>query len=92
LRQAGLANPKVEGRRSHAEARPEVVAEAKRLRRASPKTGERRSFREIAKQLASMGHLNERGQPYNAASIKAMIDGPMPTVPKALPGEFKNLK
>jgi DNA invertase Pin-like site-specific DNA recombinase len=80
LRKAGLANPKVEGRRSHAEARPEVVAEAKRLRRASPKTGERRSFRQIAKQLESMGHINERGRPYNATSIKAMIDGPMPTL------------
>jgi hypothetical protein len=56
----------------------EVIATAKRLRRASPKTGEFRSFRQIAKELASMGHLNERGQRYNAASIKAMIDGPMP--------------
>ena len=40
---AGLPgiNGKVEGRKSHLEARPEVVAEAKRLHRASPKTGER---------------------------------------------------
>ena len=34
-------NGKVEGRKSHLEARPEVVAEAKRLHRASPKTGRR---------------------------------------------------
>ena len=68
-----------EGRKSHAELRPDVVREAKRLRRASPKSGERRSFRQIATELAGMGHLNERGQPYNAASIKAMVDGPMPT-------------
>jgi DNA invertase Pin-like site-specific DNA recombinase len=79
LRQAGESNPKVEGRRSHAEARPEVVAIAKRLRRASPKSGERRSFRQITKELASMGHLNERGRPYNATSIKAMVDGPKPS-------------
>jgi hypothetical protein len=55
------------------------VAIAKRLRRASPKSGERRSFRQIAKELASMGHLNERGRPYNATSIKAMVDGPKPS-------------
>jgi hypothetical protein len=56
----------------------DVVAITKRLRRASPKTGERRSLRQIAQELARMGHLNERGQPYKAASIKAMVDGPMP--------------
>jgi DNA invertase Pin-like site-specific DNA recombinase len=56
----------------------EAIATAKRLRRASPKTGERRSFRQIADELQAMGHLNERSHPYNAASIKAMVDGPMP--------------
>jgi agmatinase len=38
------AKGKCEGRKSHAEKRPEAVAEAKRLRRASPTTGERRSL------------------------------------------------
>ena len=57
---AGLPgiNGKVEGRKSHLEARPEVVAVAKRLHRASPKTGERRSLRKIAAELATLGHLN----------------------------------
>jgi DNA invertase Pin-like site-specific DNA recombinase len=32
---------KCEGRKAHSELHPDVVAEAKRLRRASPKTGER---------------------------------------------------
>ena len=36
------------GRKSHAEKRPNVVAEAKRLYRANPKTGNRRSLREIS--------------------------------------------
>jgi DNA invertase Pin-like site-specific DNA recombinase len=67
-----------EGRKTHAELRPVVVREAKRLRRANPKTGERRSFRQIADTLANMGHLNERGAPFNAMSVKNMIDGPMP--------------
>ena len=52
-----------------------VRAEAKRLRRASPKTGERRSLREIAAELAAGGHVNVNGRPYNAKSIKAMIEG-----------------
>src|SRR5262245_61450749 len=68
-----------EGRKTHAEDRPKVGREAKRLRRANPKTGERRSYRQIAKMLKDMGHLNERGAEFNAQSIKNMVDGPMPS-------------
>jgi len=64
----------VEGRKSHAELRPDVVALAKRLHRASPKTGKRRSLREIAAELARSGHMNERGMPYAAQSIKMMLE------------------
>lgn len=66
---------KCEGRKGHAELRPDVVAEAKRLRRASPKTGERRSLREISKALEAAGHVNENGKPYNAKSVRAMLQG-----------------
>ena len=52
----------------------EAVATAKRLRRASPKTGDRLSLRQISAKLAEAGHLNERGQPYNAKSIQSMLD------------------
>jgi hypothetical protein len=48
---------------------------AKRLRRASPKTGDRLSYREIAAKLEAAGHLNERGARYNPASIKRMLEG-----------------
>ena len=51
----------------------EAVAMARRLRRANPKSGERRSLRRISAELAAAGHLNERGQPYNAKSIRAML-------------------
>ena len=54
------------------------MAEAKRLHRASPKTGERRSLRQISAELAKLGHLNERGQPFNAASVRAMIGQDLP--------------
>ena len=48
------------GRKPHGELRPEVVAEAKRLRRAQSKTGERLSYRKIGTQLAAAGFVNER--------------------------------
>ncbi|MFZ0854612.1 MAG: recombinase family protein [Hyphomicrobiaceae bacterium] len=69
---------KCEGRKSHVELRPEVVREAKRLRRASPLNGDRRSFRKISSELAAMGHLTRRGTPFSASAVQAMIDGPMP--------------
>src|SRR4051812_3143441 len=65
---------KVEGRKSHAELRPEVVSEAKRLCRRSPKTGERRSLREISAELAAMGHLGSTGRPFSPSIIKAMVE------------------
>ena len=64
---------KCEGRKPHGELRPEAVALAKRLHRASPKTGKRMSLRKIAAALAEAGHLNERGQPFNPKSIVAMV-------------------
>ena len=69
------AQGKCEGRKSHAELRPDVVREAKRLHRASPKTGERRSLRKIAAELATMGYTNERGKPFAAKSVRAMVYG-----------------
>ena len=76
---------KCEGRKSRLErlkSDPEAVerlheaaALAKRLHRASPKTGKRRSLREISQQLEDAGYLNEQGRPYHAESIKRMIEG-----------------
>jgi len=67
---------KVGGRKSHAELWPGAVVLAKRLRRANPKTGDRLSFREISKRLKDAGHVNERGQPFNPQSVRAMLEGP----------------
>ena len=66
---------KCKGRKAHSELRPEVVAEAKRLRRASPKTGERLSYRQISVRLAEAGFLNERGRPFNPKSARSMLAG-----------------
>jgi hypothetical protein len=69
---------KCEGRKGHHELRPAAVRMAKHLAQAS-RTGERRSLRKIAAKLAEMGHVNEAGKPFAAASIKAMVEGPMPS-------------
>jgi DNA invertase Pin-like site-specific DNA recombinase len=63
---------KVEGRKSHAEARPEVVAEAKRLRRRRPKGGQR-SLRQIAAELFQAGHANAKGKPFTPQSVANML-------------------
>jgi len=72
---------KCEGRKSHAERRPEAVLEAKRLRRASPLNGKRRSFRKISQELAAMGHLSSRGTPFSASAVQAMVEGERPPKP-----------
>lgn len=67
---------KCEGRKSHAELRPEVVKLVKQLRHVGagrkPKGGVP-SLRAVAAKLAAAGHMNERGQPYNPKSIAAML-------------------
>jgi DNA invertase Pin-like site-specific DNA recombinase len=72
---------KVGGRKSHAELWPEVVAEARRLRRAKGKTG-RLSYREISARLKDAGYRNERGEPFNPQSVRAMIEGPQARPPR----------
>ncbi len=68
------AGRKVEGRKSYAEIDQEMVALAKRLYRRSPKTGERRSLRKIADELALAGYLSSSGTPFTATAIKRMVE------------------
>jgi hypothetical protein len=70
-----VRDAKCEGRRSHREMNPELVALVKRLRRRNPKTGERRSLRSIAAELAQLGYVNVNGRPFAAESIQAMVQG-----------------
>jgi DNA invertase Pin-like site-specific DNA recombinase len=71
-RRAASPSQKCEGRKRWAEINPELVREAKRLRRRSPK-GHQRSLREIAAELAELGFLNERGVMFSAASVASML-------------------
>ena len=61
-----------EGRKPLSATRPEVVALARRLRRRRPKAGQL-SLREVSKELATRGFLNERGEPYAAKSVASMV-------------------
>ena len=63
---------KCEGRKSYAERNPELVALVRQLRRRRPKGGQR-SLREISAELAQRGIMNERGQPFSAASVNSML-------------------
>ena len=58
-------------------ARARVVAEARRLARPDPGTGERPSLRRIAAELARRGLLAPGGRPYLPGSVAAML-GPAP--------------
>ena len=67
---------------------PEAVRIAKRLHRANPVTGKRRSLRKISGELAAAGHMmvrkyrgSQAPRPFNPATIKAMIEGPTPAAP-----------
>jgi len=67
------ADGKCEGRKSHAERNPDMVAMAKRLRRKRPKGGTM-SLRAIAGELAAAGFINENGRTFDARSVKSMLD------------------
>jgi DNA invertase Pin-like site-specific DNA recombinase len=71
-RKRSATGGKVEGRKSHAERRPEVVTLAKALARKRPKGG-KLSLRAVSAELAAQGHLNERGRPFNPKSVAAML-------------------
>jgi DNA invertase Pin-like site-specific DNA recombinase len=71
-RKKALTGRKVEGRKSHLELRPEVVALAKRLRR-KPPGGKRPSLRKISAELAARGFLNASGRPFDDKSVAVMV-------------------
>ena len=64
---------KVEGRKSHLETRPDVVALAKRLARKKPNGGalSLRAISDIAGRAKA--HLNERGKAFNPKSVAVML-------------------
>lgn len=65
---------RVEGRKGYGETDPELVREARRLHRRSPVTGQRRTLREIATELARLGLVNGKGHAFAAAQIQRLLN------------------
>ncbi|MDO6480958.1 recombinase family protein [Shimia thalassica] len=70
-RRSAAQGHRIEGRKRVPD---DVVKMAKRLHRKSPKTGKRRSLRQIADELAEAGHTAATGKPYNPNSVKKMLE------------------
>jgi DNA invertase Pin-like site-specific DNA recombinase len=64
---------RIEGRKGYGETNPELIREAKRLARRSPKTGERRSLREIAEALAALGYRTNKGKVFSASQVSRLL-------------------
>ena len=71
------ARDRVRATHGHCEGRkpvpPETVAAARKLARRSSKTGQKRSLRAIAVELAVLGHLGPSGKPYFPGSVAKML-------------------
>ena len=52
---------------------PGLVREAKRLRRASPRTGKRRTLAEIAAELARLGCVTSADKPFAANQVVRLL-------------------
>ena len=76
---------KVEGRKSHAEARPEVVALVKAFRRGRS-FATQPSLRAISADLAERGYLNERGKPLGRSPACWRHHAPPPRAPLSAKG------
>lgn len=73
-RERKRAEGKVEGRKALTEVHADLAREAKRLRRASPLTGERRSYRKIAEELEKLGYRTSTGKPYSPSMVKRILE------------------
>ena len=65
---------RIEGRKGYDDTNPEVVREAKRLARRSPRTGKVRSLRMIAEGLADLGFTTASGKHFSASQVKRLVD------------------
>jgi DNA invertase Pin-like site-specific DNA recombinase len=72
-RRSAALGRRVEGRKGYRDTAPALVREAKRLARKNPRTGEKRSLRRIADELAGLGFLNGKGRPFAAAQVARLL-------------------
>lgn len=70
---ASIGGKRIEGRKGYDDTNPDLIKEAKRLARKSPKTGKARSLREIAAKLAEMGHGTASGKPFSPSQVQRLL-------------------
>ena len=64
---------RIEGRKGYAETSPELIREARRLARRSPKTGKARSLRAIAAELAKAGFTTAAAKAFSASQVQRLL-------------------
>lgn len=72
-RKSAQVGKRIEGRKGYDDTNPDLVREAKRLARRNPKTGKARSLREIAAELATLGHVTAGGKPFSASQVQRLL-------------------
>ena len=68
-----LREGKCEGRKSYQELDPMLVHQAHRLHRKSPRTGKRRSLRQISQELHEIGFGTAKGKPFSASQVQRLV-------------------
>jgi hypothetical protein len=64
---------RVEGRKGYADTKPDLIRQANRLARKSPKTGKAKSLREIAAELAALGYRTGTGKAFSAGQVQRLL-------------------
>ena len=64
-----------EGRKSVIEKNPQLLKEARRLRRKNPGSGKRMSYEKISKELFGLGFMTAKGNPYQREFIYKILQG-----------------
>lgn len=72
-RASAVAGRRVEGRPGYRETSPELVREARRLARKSPKSGKARSLRQIAEELHGLGFGTANGGVFSASQVTRLL-------------------
>jgi DNA invertase Pin-like site-specific DNA recombinase len=72
-RKSAEAGKRIEGRKGYDDTDPALVRQAKRLARKSPKTGEARSLREIAAELARLGFKTANGVAFSPSQVQRLV-------------------
>ncbi len=62
-----------EGRKKAIELNPQLLSEARRLRRKNPVSGKRLSYQKVANELYELGYMTSVGKPYQKDFIYRML-------------------